>query len=208
MNTYSSGENNRIISGAAGDIEAILTVPRHPCDRLMLICHPHPLYGGTMFNKVVYTVAKACTALGIINLRFNFRGVGNSQGYYTQGMGEAEDTRVLLTWLQTMYPGKTIALTGFSFGAYVAACISIDWKLDPLILIAPPIERFSFPNAVSDPCYVVQGQQDEIVDYKAVEHWINALQPCPHLLMIPEAGHFFHGKLIELQRILSDVLKH
>jgi alpha/beta superfamily hydrolase len=201
---------NLLLKGPAGQLEVLTTHPGSPRTppAIAVICHPHPLFGGTMTNKVVTTLARSFQTLGLSTLRFNFRGVGKSEGHYDQGIGETEDLLALLQWLKTAYPDHAIWLAGFSFGAYVAARAAKKWAAEQLVCVAPPIENFPFKTLppFSCPWLLIQGEQDEIVSPSAVFSWIESLSPPPRLIRIENASHFFHGHLIELRERLISAL--
>jgi alpha/beta superfamily hydrolase len=198
-----------ILQGAAGRLETLVSVPK-PAQKLttVVICHPHPLFGGAMHNKVVFTLARAFDELGMRTVRFNFRGVGKSEGSYAEGIGETDDLLAILQWLRAARPQDTIWLAGFSFGAYVAARGAHRWPTAQLICVAPPIENFKFTELYPFPCpwLLVQGEEDEIVSAPAVINWATNLPEPPRLLRIANTGHFFHGHLIELRRLLIENL--
>jgi len=198
-----------LIPGAVGNLEIIITRPK--TDTLptcyAVICHPHPLYGGTMNNKVVYMITSTFNQLGIATLRFNFRGVGKSAGKFDQGDGETEDLRTIVDWLQKEYAPDKLWLAGFSFGSYVALRGHRDVKAKRLLLVAPPVERFKEAQLqLSDiPTLVIQGSKDEVVSSQAVSEWVTAQIHQPQFIMMPDASHFFHGKLHELREAILTV---
>ncbi len=195
-------ENEFIMDGPAGGLQARLACPRQARQPKMaaLLCHPHPLYGGNLDNKVVYMLASTLARLGIVVLRFNFRGVGKSEGQYAEGEGETRDAEAAAQWLRaTQAPGR-LWLAGFSFGAYVALRAAKTIQADRLTLVAPPVQRFSFQQTPGNiPCQVIQGEADEVVDPQAVHAWVENLNPRPDYYRLPEATHFFHGRLTELR---------
>ncbi len=195
-----------LLDGPVGQLEVLTTYPesaRIP-PAIAVICHPHPLFGGTLNNKVVTTLARSFQMLGLSTLRFNFRGVGKSQGHYDQGIGETEDLLALLQWLKKACPQSAIWLAGFSFGAYIAARGAKEWPVEQLICVAPPIENFPFKTLPPFTCpwLVIQGDKDEIVASTAVFSWLESLANPPTLIRIKDATHFFHGHLIELRERL------
>jgi len=183
---------------------------------LAIICHPHPLYGGSMDNKVVYMINKALLELGADTLQFNFRGVGNSSGIHDHGRGESDDLCFLVDWAQQQTSINTLWLAGFSFGSYVAlraaTHLSPSLSVSQLLMVAPPVARPEFDNNLqtSMPCLVVQGDHDDVVDINHVKQWIDSRQsPRPRLQIIPEAGHFFSSKLPALRSsIVSYFIKN
>ena len=136
-----------LLPGPAGQLEVMTSSAeqpiRHPT-AIAVICHPHPLFGGTMHNKVIYTLARCFNSMGLASVRFNFRGVGLSQGVYDNGIGETDDLLAVLTWLKQSCPESVIWLAGFSFGAYVAARAAKVWPAKQLICVAHQIENFPF----------------------------------------------------------------
>ena len=199
-----------LLTGPAGQLEILTTYPESPPNppTIVVICHPHPLYGGTLHNKVVYTLARSFNSMGLATVRFNFRGVGISQGSYDNGLGETEDLLAILRWLKTSCPESEIWLAGFSFGAYVAARAAKKWPVKQLILLAPPLENFPFKELApfSCPCLLLQGDEDEVVSPTAVFAWIASLENPPQVIKISGASHFFHGKLIQLRDSLINTL--
>ncbi len=191
-----------ILNGPVGDLEAILEVPEcHDGVRAALVCHPHPLHGGTLQNKVVHMTARALQERGIATLRFNFRGVGGSAGVFDDGRGETDDALAAADWLSARYPRAPLIMAGFSFGAYVAYRVAAVRPVERLYMIAPPIRRFAFDNhpLTTAPTLVIQGDSDELVDHASVAAWADALHPKAQLDTIVGAQHFFHGRLNELK---------
>jgi alpha/beta superfamily hydrolase len=189
-----------IINGSVGDLEVLVNIPVD-CTSIAVVCHPHPLYGGTMNNKVVYMIAKTFNSLSIGTVRFNFRGVGKSSGKYDKGIGETEDLHAIVNWLTEKYAPKKLYLAGFSFGSYVVLRAFRDMKVSRLLLVAPSIDRFEMAGLeLTDiPTLVIQGDQDEIVSPKAVSEWLAAQTYPAEIVMLPDTSHFFHGKLHELR---------
>lgn len=202
---FPPGETKITLAGPAGKLEALTSEPQSNAKNIIgIICHPHPLYGGTMHNKVVYTIARAFKDMGLRTIRFNFRGVGESSGSYADGMGEVDDLFSVLAWVKQCRPEDEIWLAGFSFGSYIATRGAISPEVKQLVSIAPPVESFNFKVLPMPHCpwLIIQGENDEIVSPPAVYSWWADLDPSPHLIRMPDAGHFFHGKLIELRQIL------
>jgi alpha/beta superfamily hydrolase len=197
------------IEGPAGVLEAVVEETSVPGSSYGVVCHPHPSYGGTMDNKVVTTVARALQDTGIPTVRFNFRGVGASAGVYGEGIGETGDADAVAAWGAERWPGRTLVLAGFSFGAYVALRLAQQRVPRHLITIAPALAMFeAFGMAVPRcPWLVVQGDADEVVDPAAVIHWVNGLDPKPRLVVLPGVGHFFHGRLRELRDAVADAIR-
>jgi uncharacterized protein len=213
------------LEGPAGALEAVVEDPGEAGASYAVVCHPHPLYGGTMDNKVVTTVARALQDAGMPTLRFNFRGVGASDGAFDHGGGETADADAVASWGAERWPGRTLVIAGFSFGAYVAlrlAQLPLP-RLGPpqlrlprlgpprhLITIAPAIQRLGEAAMAVPRCpwLVVQGDADEVVDPAEVIAWINGLEPKPRLVVLPGAGHFFHHRLHELRDIVVEAMRN
>jgi uncharacterized protein len=196
------------IEGQAGALDAIVEDPGVQGPSYGVICHPHPLYGGTMDNKVVTTVARALQETGIPTLRFNFRGVGASAGEFDQGVGETADADAVAAWGAERWAGRSLVIAGFSFGGYVALRLAQQRLPRCLITIAPAVQGFAASTAVPRcPWLVVQGDADELVDPSRVIDWVNTLDPKPRLVVLPGVGHFFHGRLRELRDAVIDAIR-
>lgn len=205
---FPTSEQKFLFDGPIGAIETWL-VPQDNAKGTAIICHPHPLYGGTMTNKVVTTLAKICRELGFHTVRFNFRGVGKSEGVHDEGRGESEDVIALAKWVQEETTGD-LWIAGFSFGGYVAArATSLLGSVSQLISIAPQVSRFHEApiGPITCPWLIVQGEQDDVVSPEAVYAWVDTVTPRPTLIRIEKAGHFFHGQLGVLQEELMRGLK-
>jgi len=191
------------IQGPAGQIEAKL-IEKSP-RQFAVICHPHPLYGGTMNNKVVTTVEKALSQQNVTTIRFNFRGIGKSDGQYGHAQGEIEDALAVILWMKGRYPQAKMLLAGFSFGSYIALKAAAQLSADYLITIAPPVARFDYTQTAfpDKPWLIIQGDNDEVVAAEEVYAWANNLPPSVTLMRMAEASHFFHGRLLELQQSIS-----
>lgn len=192
-----------------GQLELLYTAAEKE-DYIAVICHPHPLYGGTLQNKVVTTLSKVCTHFQIPHVRFNFRGVGQSSGVYDKGKGEQLDCLTALQYLRQRYPSAKLCLMGFSFGAFVAAAVAAKEETALLVTIAPPVGAAYFGDLPKRqaPWIIVQPEADEIIDPTAVFAWYATLQPAPDLIRFPETGHFFHGKLTVLkERLIARIEK-
>ena len=198
-----------IIPGPAGRIEAALDCPEGDAPAqpvLAIVCHPLPTEGGTMHNKVVTMAARALREVGATTLRFNFRGVGQSEGRFDDGVGELDDLRAVAAWARANHPDKILWLAGFSFGAYVSLRLAVELRAAALVSIAPPVGRswdFSAIEVPTAPWLVIQGEADEIVDPQAVFAWLATLPRQPRLVRMPDTSHFFHRKLIDLRGALK-----
>lgn len=172
-----------------------------------LVCHPHPLFGGTMHNKVVYQAAKSLDALGVAVLRFNFRGAGLSAGAHDRGIGERNDVRTALDFLAAEYQGMPLLLAGFSFGAWVGLRIACeDARVQELIGLGIPVNNcdFSFLKDCPKPKLFVHGANDEHGAVEKVKELIPTLPGENHLVVVPEADHFFAGRLDQLDRAITE----
>ena len=188
------------IDGPAGKLEVAVNEPDAARRGIAVVAHPHPLYGGTLDNKVVQTLAKAFVALGYCALRLNFRGVGASDGVFDEGRGELEDFLALVDYGQRTYGTGEIAVGGFSFGGFVAASAAAQLAPRHLVLAAPAVGRFPVGN-VPENTLVVHGEEDDVVPLKDVFDWARP-QMLP-VTVFPGTGHFFHGNLITLQRVVE-----
>lgn len=197
------------IDGPAGVLEAIVEDAGTPLSSYAVVCHPHPLFGGTMDNKVVTTLARSLQHCGIAAIRFNFRGVGRSSGAFDNGIGETADAAAVVAWGALRWPGRHLVIAGFSFGAYVAWRLAQLRPFTHLITVAPPVERFDFsaPGLGLGAWLVVQGDADEVVDARAVSNWVDSLEPKPRLVVLHGVGHFFHGRLHELRDAVIDEIR-
>lgn len=201
--TFPGEASSFALAGPAGRLEVATDVPAGGEARagVAVICHPNPVQGGTMGNKVVTMLERALRESGLATVRFNFRGVGASEGSYDEGRGESEDLAAVAGWARAARPGDALWLAGFSFGSYVALRSARRLGADALITVAPPVGRWTFePIALPDcPWLVVLGEEDEVVDPQAVFAWLDALASPPALVRMPETGHFFHRRLIDLR---------
>ena len=195
-----------LLAGNAGDIEVLITQPVTVTETspIVVISHPHPLYGGAMTNKVVHILAKTFSELGAITVRFNFRGVGKSEGKYDNGIGEAEDLQALVEELKHWRVKSPIWLAGFSFGAYVTTRAQAVIKPEKLLLVAPPVSMYPFDELaeITIPWIVIQGGRDEVIDAAAVKSWVSQRSNQPQLIWMEQAGHFFHGRLNDVKEAL------
>jgi len=196
MITTQKTDTSLLIDGPTGKLELLMneTAADLPWG---IICHPHPLFGGTMHNKVVTTLAKTYQTMGANTLRFNFRGVMRSEGQFDQGVGELDDLLAIIDWLKP----KTLWLAGFSFGAFIATKAASQLDVKKLVTVAPPVENFPMQDlpAIQCPWVLVQGELDDVVNPQKVFAWAETRNPKPIILRFPEAGHFFHGALVELR---------
>jgi alpha/beta superfamily hydrolase len=207
-------ETKFIIPGPTGALESILNrgdsdAPLSALNGLAIVCHPHPQHGGTMENKVVTTLMRTYRDLGVHVLRFNFRGVGKSDGVFDNAVGELDDLLAVITWVTVNFPQLRVLIAGFSFGSSIAARASYSVSgLAHLTLVAPPVERYEYDRegVFNAPLCVIQGDKDERVFAQGVYDWVEHLQSPAELIRYPEAGHFFHGYLTNLKTDLSETL--
>lgn len=188
-------------AGPAGGIEGLIDHPAAVPGAVAVVCHPHPQQGGAMQNKVAYMLARAYNDLGAASLRFNFRGVGKSEGTFDDGMGETDDALAACDWLMQRHPGLPLWLAGFSFGAYVALRAQSRRPVQRLVTVAPAVMRFDTAAILEPACpwILVQGDADEVVAPQAVLDWARGLQRPPRIEVLAGAGHFFHGRLNDLR---------
>jgi len=192
-----AGTQRSSIAGPAGLIELAVDAPPAPRG-VAVLCHPHPLHGGTMDNKVVQTLARAFVQLGYRAVRFNFRGIGGSQGAWDEGRGEVDDALAVIAAERDA--ALPLALGGFSFGAFVAAAAGARTEgVERLVLVAPAVTNFPAP-AVSQDTIVLHGEADDVVPLAAVLDWARP-QSLP-VTVFPGTGHFFHGQLPLLKNLI------
>ncbi|HNR91745.1 MAG TPA: alpha/beta fold hydrolase [Dokdonella sp.] len=201
-----------LLPGPVGALEVVATPADADCTPVRgvaAICHPHPLHGGTMHNKVVTIVERALGELGLACVRFNFRGVGHSEGVHDEGRGEVDDLVAVVEWARRASPGDALWLAGFSFGSYVALAAAKRLGAAALISVAPPVGRWDFDTIELPDCpwLVVQGEEDEIVDPSAVFAWVATLPHPPQLVRMPETSHFFHRRLMDLRGAIKNAMR-
>jgi alpha/beta superfamily hydrolase len=196
------------LRGPAGKLEAVLNDGRSDAPYAALVCHPHPVYGGTMHNKVVYHAMKAFQAHGLPVLRFNFRGAGLSEGEHDNGHGEKDDVKAALDWLEREY-GLPLLFAGFSFGSSVGlrACCG-DERVKGMAALGLPVQaggrayHYDFLAQCTRPKIFISGTNDEFGPQAAVEAAVASAAPPAELIFIPGADHFFAGKLEQMQQPL------
>ena len=200
--------SQRDIAGPAGRIEAAVDEPQGAARGVAVLCHPHPVHGGTMDNKVVQTLARAFVQLGYRTVRFNFRGVGGSQGQWDGGAGEVDDAMAVVA--SNRDAALPLVLGGFSFGGYVAAQVcqrlaAADQPAQRLVLVGPATSTFSMPAVPAD-SLVIHGEADDVVPLKATLDWARP-QGLP-VIVLPGVGHFFHGQLTRLRDLVVGAWAH
>jgi alpha/beta superfamily hydrolase len=185
------------LTGHAGNMECLLDLPESAPRGIALVAHPHPLYGGTMENKVAVTLARTFLALGYVVARFNFRGVGASEGVHDNGVGEVDDMAVMMAHMQEQYPGLPVTLTGFSFGTFVQAqlqqrLVAEGRPAERLVLIGTAAGKWPMPEVPAD-TILIHGELDDTITLQQVFDWARP-QDLP-VIVVPGADHFFHRKL-------------
>lgn len=191
-----------LLAGPVGQLEVLLEWPSKGSPiGVAAICHPHPVHGGTMRNKVTHTLARAFVNRQFAALRFNFRGVGVSAGSFDNGRGELADAIAAIHWLTDRYSGVPLWLAGFSFGAAIAIAAAADRDADGLVSVAPAMSRIGSNTGPMPTCpwLVIQGDNDELVDVDETIAWLNGLEAGPELQVFSGTEHFFHGKLVPLR---------
>ena len=196
-----------LLPGPAGRLEAMLwTHASANSDLIALVCHPHPLFGGTMHNKVVFQAAKALHRRGIPVLRFNFRGTGQSEGEHDKGRGERDDVRAGLDFLSAEFPGRPIVLAGFSFGSWVGLAVGCqDERVSDLIGLGIPVNSvsLSYLHECCKPKLFIQGGSDQFGSQQNVNELFDALPDPKKLVIVEQADHFFTGKLDQMTAAIS-----
>lgn len=202
----SCGHHEYLLNGPSGLIELGLSIPEYAnYEYFAIVGHPHPLQEGTMNNKVVTTTAKALFFANIPVIRFNFRGVGKSQGEFDNGHGETEDMLYLIHEWRKIYPHAKLLLAGFSFGSFIAFKAAQLTQVLGLLLIAPPVFRFDFKleQLKFVPDLILMGDNDEVVSPKDVKDFADSCSPEIEIKWFEDTGHFFHGKLIILREAVE-----
>ncbi|GAA6142791.1 alpha/beta family hydrolase [Hydrogenophaga sp. 5NK40-0174] len=199
----------RTVAGPAGSIEVALDSPDGAARATAVIAHPHPVYGGTMDNKVVQTIARAAVAEGLKAVRFNFRGVGASAGEYDEGRGEIDDMLAVINACAAEGP---LVLAGFSFGAFVTSHVierlHTHRAIGQVVLVGPATSRFDvadIPEELHERTLIIHGERDDVVELSSTMDWARS-QSLP-VLVVPDVGHFFHGQLNLLKAVVARHLR-
>jgi alpha/beta superfamily hydrolase len=199
------------LSGPSGKLETLSDEAERPGARAgtAVICHPNPVQGGTMRNKVVTMLERSLRESGLDTIRFNFRGTGESAGSYDNGDGESDDLAAVVAWLRRVRPHDALWLAGFSFGSYVTIRNATKLQARALVSIAPPVGRWEVASDVLPDCpwLVVMGEADEVVEPQAVFDWIDGMDRPPELIRMPETGHFFHRRLMDLRGAVKHAVR-
>jgi len=192
-------------SGPAGPLECVVDESADAPKGLAVVCHPHPLFGGTMDNKVVQTLSRALVQLGWKTVRFNFRGIGASAGVWDDGVGEVDDALAVIAHHRA--PSQALLLAGFSFGAFVAAAAASRLpeaqRAERLVLVGPSTQKQRVPVVPAN-TVVIHGEADDVVPLAATLEWARP-QVLP-VIVFPGVGHFFHGQLPLLKRVVMEQL--
>lgn len=192
----------------AGDLqlEALLKEPQGAIKGGVIVCHPHPLYGGTMDNRIVYRTAKAAVEAGFAALRFNFRGAGLSGGQFDQGIGEKEDAVAAISWLESKYPALPLVLAGYSFGAWVGLQVGcLDARVKAMVALAPPLNLYDFEFLYnnSKPALYIAGTSDEFCSQENLNQLAHRLPASSSVHRIEGAEHFFNGHIEAIQSCIT-----
>ena len=198
------GSEKFTLPGHAGQMECLLDMPEGAPRGIALVAHPHPLYGGTMDNKVAVTLARTFVTLGYATARFNFRGVGSSEGVHDEGLGETDDMLVMFEHMQQKFPGLPVALSGFSFGTFVQARLqqrleSEGRPAERLVLVGTAAGKWPVPDVPAD-TILIHGEVDDTITLTQVLDWARP-QDIP-VIVIPGADHFFHRKLGHIKNLV------
>lgn len=203
MNSAMAKKSEMIfIAGPEGDLEGIFSYVSRKVTHLAVLCHPHSLYGGTMHNKVIYSVGWALNQIGYATVRFNFRGVGRSAGSFHHGIGEQRDVEAVIDHFDRLYPDAVKVVGGFSFGAKVGMmAASRDPRVAGVIGVGMTVDiaDFSFLQDYEKPKLIIQGSKDEYGSLPVVQEWFETLPEPKRLIIIEEGVHLFDGKLAELK---------
>ncbi len=205
-------------TGPDGRLEAHLLEPEQvlggevcPPRSAVVLAHPHPLHGGTMHSKVVHQTAKALSRIGCVTLRFNFRGVGTSEGRFDEGRGEREDFRAALNMMSDRYPDLELWAAGYSFGAFIALSVGVeDPRVTTLIGIAPPLmDKYDLSDVThsNKPKFLIHGEADELIPLKEMWRFYGSLEEPKELVVIDTADHLFDGHVSEVGDAVEDLLR-
>jgi alpha/beta superfamily hydrolase len=197
------GERRNVIEGPAGALEVAVNEPEVQPRGIALVAHPHPLQGGTLDNKVAQTLARTFAGLGYVSVRFNFRGVGKSQGSFDEGAGETDDALAALAFGRREFSQLAQlppVLAGFSFGTFVQSRVAQSVTPERMVLVAPAVMRFA-ANLIPPDTIVIHGEEDDVVALADVFAWARPRE-LP-IVVFPGCGHFFHGRLPQLQRMVT-----
>jgi uncharacterized protein len=199
-----------IIPAGPVELEAQLREPKDALRGAAVVCHPHPVYGGTMDNRIVYRAVKVAAENGFAALRFNFRGVGLSTGQYDQGIGEKADVTAAIDWLEDKYPGMSPVLIGYSFGAWVGSQVGCaDSRIRAMIGLAPPLNLYDleFLADSAKPALYIVGTKDEFCSQDNLDRWARKLPSASSVQRIMDTGHFFDGQVETVEKLIGDFFR-
>jgi len=202
---FPEGESHFFIEGPAGKLEVQTLSAKNAHKGVGIICHPHPLFQGTMQNKVVHALSRAFHHKDLHTIRFNFRGVGKSEGHFGDSIGEIEDLMAVLAWSDKVLGKPPLWLAGFSFGSYIAASGAARHECVQLFTVAPAVNHQPYDSLknIICPWVIIQGEKDEVIPPEVVYEWAHRY-PDITLLKLPEASHFFHGNLATLRSLVEE----
>ena len=197
-----------MIPGPVGALQAIVEEPENaPYAHCAVLCHLHPLHGGTMTNKIIHTLARTFNECGVPTVRFNYRGVGESEGSYGDGVGETEDALAVIKWARDRWSNAPLWLAGASFGGGVALRAAQRTAVERMVMVAPAVARDApIDHLPTCPWLIVQGDADDVVPAELVSHWVEQIPSPPQLIVLPGVGHYFHGHLGELRDVVRNWL--
>lgn len=198
------------IPNGSFELESHLREPEDVPEGAVILCHPHPVYGGTMNNRVIYRAAKAAAKAGFAALRFNFRGVGTSTGHYDQGLGEKEDVAAAIDWVEDRFPGKPLAVLGYSFGAWVGLQVGcLDPRIRAIVGIGLPLDMYNFEFLLDfqNPSLYIVGNRDEFCSPMNLENLIRRLPFASRVHRVQGADHFFSEQVEEVERLIEQFFR-
>jgi hypothetical protein len=199
----------REIPGPAGPLEALLEIPHGDPRAAAVFAHPHPVHGGTMHTKAVFHAVKGLARVGVVVLRFNFRGVGRSPGTFDEGVGEKEDFRAALDFMHSRHAALPLWAGGFSFGSWIAMTLGADDPRVALMLgIAPVVDQYDYDNVKQSakPKFIIHGEADELISIKEVRRFYSECREPKELVVIDAGDHLFDGKASEVGDAVEDLL--
>jgi len=209
--TFPEQAGNILLQGPVGDLEALIDHPEPDIARNItgIVCHNSAENGGSLHGKVVQIIERSLRELGLKTIRFNFRGVGLSQGCFDHGYGETDDLIAVSKWLRKVCPQDKIWFGGYGFGSYVSAKACQKIPVQQLVSVAPVVEQYDFTALPMPECpwLIIQGNEDEAVSTDAVYHWVESLEPAPQLIQLDEADHTFHRRLMDLRGVIKNGIK-
>lgn len=209
---FPAGQATLRLQGLAGEIEAISDNPEtgeETIPAVVIICHPRNEDGGTLHSKVVQMIERSLREMGLRTIRFNFRGVGASDGEFDKGYGETDDLLSVAAWVRKTCPDDEVWLAGYGFGCFISARAAQKLPIQYLISVAPPVEQYDFSALPRPPCpwLVIQGDEDEETNPDSVYQWAESMEDPPQLIKMQEAGHSFHRRLMDLRGVIKNGIR-